>query len=145
MRVKIFEHQLSTLSARTARADRPRGPSARTTGRKTRQKTFQEAYNLDHIWREIVQGTLSGRSGPVWGAQGVPGAVLGVKSWFVGPPLGALMGALFHDFFNAKVACFFVCFLNAFRDEFASILCPKMHSKVSQKWKTCIFEFERLV
>ena len=75
----------------------------------------------------------------------VPGAVLGVKSWFVGPPLDAQMGALFRDFFNAKFACFFVCFLNAFRDEFASILYPKMHSKVSQKWKTCIFEFERFV
>ena len=107
--------------------------------------TVKNAYNLDHIWPEIVQGTLSGRSGPVWAAQGVPGTVLGVKSWFVGPPLDAQMGALFRDFFNAKFACFFVCFLNAFRDEFASILYPKMQSKVSQKWKTCIFEFERLV
>ena len=92
-------------------------------------------------WVETRQ-ILSKSSHP---SEELPDRILEVKSWFVGPPLDALMGALFHDFFNAKFACFFVCFLNAFRDEFASILYPKMQSKVSQKWKTCIFEFERLV
>ena len=28
---------------------------------------------------------------------------------------------------------------------FASILDPQMHPKVGQKWKTCVFDFERLV
>ena len=36
-------------------------------------------------------------------------------------------------------------FLDAFWEDFASILEAKMHPKWAQKWKTCVFDFERLV
>ena len=82
------------------------------------------------------------RSGASRGAQGVPDRILGVKSWFVGPPLD-WWG--FRVFFNAKLVWFVVWFLEAFWSDFATILDSKMHPTVGQNWKMCVSDFERLV
>ena len=58
-----------------------------------------------------------------------------------GPP----DGVYFSNFFNAKFIRFFVGFLDAFLGDCASMLEAKMHPKWGQKWKMCVFSFERLV
>ena len=108
-------------------------------------KTIKISWNRLQIRTKIVQGSFWRPSGAPWGAQGVPDWILGVKSWFVGPPLDPQMGSIFRLFFNAKFIWFFVGFLDAFWKDFASILEAKMHPKWGQKWKTCVFDFERLV
>ena len=113
--------------------------------RKHYWKTIKISWNLFQNRSKIVQGTFWRPSGAPWGAQGVPDWILGVKSWFVGPPLDPQMGSIFRFFFNAKFIWFFVGFLDAFWKDFASILEAKMHPKWGQKWKTCVFCFERLV
>ena len=108
-------------------------------------ETIKISWNRIPNRSKIAQGTCWRPSGAPWGAQGVPDWILGVKSWFVGPPLDPQMGSIFRLFFNAKFIWFFVGFLDAFWKDFESILEAKMHPKWGQKWKTCVFCFERLV
>ena len=68
-------------------------------------------WNRVQIQPKTVHGTFWRRSGASWGTQGVPDRILGVKSWFVGPPLVPWWGPFF-DVFQCKFYQIFLRFLD---------------------------------
>ena len=82
---------------------------------------------------KIVQGTLWRRSGASWGAQGVLGRILGMKSWFVGHRWTSWWGQMF-DFLSVQQSSdfclIFGCILEWFCTHFGSQPASKMGSEI---------------
>ena len=105
------------------------------------QTTSKISWNRLQIWLEIVQGTFWRRSGASWGAQGVPDRNLGVKNWFVGPPLDPLIGLIFLVLVIAKLIWFCVWFLYVFWSDFAFIFGDHNASKRGAQLENVCFWF----